>query len=95
MRSERLWWALGGASLGIGLSALVDFLARKQRSSRPGAGAVTPAPDLGSGAPAESWRGSGLAEDVGVERQPGEEGESEAEKQRRMREAARELGLPE
>jgi hypothetical protein len=97
MRGERLLWALGGAGLGIGLFALVESLIARQRSSRRGAGAVTPAPELGLGssAPAESWRGSGLAEDVGVDRQPSEEAESEAEKQRMMREAARELGLPE
>lgn len=95
MRGARLLWALGGAGLGVGLFALVQSLVARQRSSRRGAGRVTPAPDLGPGAPAESWRGSGLAEDVGVERQPGEEPESEEVRQQRMREAARELGLPE
>ena len=44
-------------------------------------------------APAESWRGSGLAEDVGVAHADSPP-EDEAAREQRMREAQQELGLP-
>ncbi|WPB74391.1 hypothetical protein KYC5002_35875 [Archangium violaceum] len=50
--------------------------------------------DIGSSAPAESWRGSGLAEDVGANPHRSEDSLPEADRQRMMKEAARELGLP-
>lgn len=42
---------------------------------------------------AESWRGSGLAEDIGAQ-QRGSEEEDPAVREQRMREAERQLGLP-
>jgi hypothetical protein len=42
----------------------------------------------------ESWRGSGLAEDVGVSPHDGPPEPSEAERQRRMEAAREQLGLP-
>jgi hypothetical protein len=42
----------------------------------------------------ESWRGSGLAEDVGVPPHEGAPEPDEAERQRRMEEAREQLGLP-
>ena len=51
--------------------------------------------DMGVGSPMESWRGSGLAEDVGTNGMSADESESEEYRQRMMEEAARKLGLPE
>ncbi len=45
-------------------------------------------------APGESWRGSGLAEDVGVPPHGADAEANEAERQRRMKDAQRQLGLP-
>lgn len=42
----------------------------------------------------ESWRGSGPAEDVGKSGQPAEPEADEVERQQRMRDAQRQLGLP-
>lgn len=95
-RVDKAWQgALAAATV---VSALVDlYAATKGEPPRRHAGTVTP--DLGMGpgtsGPSESWRGSGLAEDVGMTRPPSEESESEEERQRMMEEAARELGLPE
>ncbi len=47
-----------------------------------------------SGAPVESWRGSGLAEDVGVRQREAAAEIDELERQRRMNQAQRQLGLP-
>ena len=67
------------------------------RSPRLHAGTVTPSLGMeeGDNAPLESWRGSGLAEDVGASPHRGEEGLPDDVKQRMVREAERELGLPE
>jgi hypothetical protein len=96
-RANRVWQGLITAA--VAGATLVDILvaAGKPSASTHHAGTVTPSRGrgVGSSGPAESWRGSGLAEDVGLNRRPGEEGESEAVKRRMMREAARELGLPE
>jgi hypothetical protein len=100
-RANKAWQGVFTAAVVGG--ALVDLLvaAGKPSASSPQAGhhAGTVTPPLGMGVgssgPAESWRGSGLAEDVGLKIRPGEEGEPEAVKERMMREAARELGLPE
>lgn len=73
------------------------YAAATKREAPRLAGAVTPALGMeeGNHAPLESWRGSGLAEDVGAPSHPGEEGEPDEVKQRMMREAERQLGLPE
>ncbi len=94
-RANRAWQ--GALTAGVVLSGLADlYAATKGESPRRHAGTVTPSLGMGPGTsgPAESWRGSGLAEDVGMNRPPVEEGESEEVKQRMMEEAARELGLP-
>jgi hypothetical protein len=76
------------------------FAAVKRTAPQLRSGAVGPSlgTEVEGSGPAESWRGSGLAEDVGVSRRwTGEEEETESDevRQRRMDEAARELGLPE
>ncbi|HEX8701120.1 MAG TPA: hypothetical protein VF815_19905 [Myxococcaceae bacterium] len=50
--------------------------------------------NLNPGVPMESWRGSGLAEDVGMRQQRGEPQADEEERQQRMKDAQRQLGLP-
>ncbi|WP_375771903.1 hypothetical protein NR798_13785 [Archangium gephyra] len=96
-RANRGWLgAITAAATGL---TLVDVFAAAGtwRSPRLHAGKVTPSlgMDAASGGPAESWRGSGLAEDVGASPHHSEDGLPDKEKQRMMREAARELGLPE
>jgi len=94
-RANRAWQ--GALTAATVVSAAVDlYAATRGEPPRRHAGTVTPSLGMGPGTsgPAESWRGSGLAEDVGRDRRPGEEGESEEVKQRMMEEAARELGLP-
>lgn len=90
---------LGAITAAVAGVTLVDLstVAGTWRSPWLHAGKVTPSlgMDAASGGPAESWRGSGLAEDVGASPHRGEEGLPEEEKQRMMKEAARELGLPE
>jgi hypothetical protein len=94
-RANRVWQgAITAGAIGV---TLVDLYAATTRSAPLlRSGAVTPSLGMepGSSGPAESWRGSGLAEDVGVDAQRGEESEPDEVKQRRMDEAARQLGLP-
>jgi hypothetical protein len=66
---------------------LVDLYAALRREVSP--------PPSRAWVPTESWRGSGLAEDVGVGVATAESAESEEARQRMMEEAARKLGLPE
>ncbi|HEX8824268.1 MAG TPA: hypothetical protein VF794_30385 [Archangium sp.] len=94
-RANKVWQ--GALTLGAIGVALVDlYAATKWSAPLLRSGAVTPSlgMDVGSSGPLESWRGSGLAEDVGVNEQRGEESEPEELRQRRMDEAARALGLP-
>lgn len=74
---------LTGLALGIGVGFLLG--ARRQ----PGGDRLEP-----SSVPRESWRGSGLAEDVGVPSHEGLPEPDAAERQRRMEEAREQLGLP-
>jgi hypothetical protein len=94
--SNKGW--LGAITVAVTGVTLVDVFASvgSWRSPRLPAGTVTPSlgMDIGSSAPAESWRGSGLAEDVGANPRQGEDSLPDEEKQRMMKEAARELGLP-
>jgi hypothetical protein len=96
-QAKRIWHgalmaAAAGATL-VDVYAIVTAHHAAPRRPR----AVMPSWDLdpGGNVPAESWRGSGLAEDVGARRRGGEEGDSDEVKQRMMEDAARELGLPE
>ncbi len=94
-RANKGW--LGTITAAVAGVTLVDIITAVGtfRSSGLHAGTVTPSLGMDvSGAPAESWRGSGLAEDVGANHRPGEEGLPDDVKQRMMREAERELGLP-
>lgn len=50
--------------------------------------------DTTFGGPAESWRGSGLAEDISAPRRGTEPEEDPAVREQRMRDAERQLGLP-
>ncbi|WNG30117.1 hypothetical protein F0U62_43455 [Cystobacter fuscus] len=93
-RASRVWQgvitaAVAGVTL-VDLYAALRPGAPLARSAAPSLGK-----DVGRGVPAESWRGSGLAEDMGVNGSRGEEGESEEVRQRMMDEAAKRLGLPE
>jgi len=94
-RANRFWQgAITAGALGW---TLVDLYAATKRSAPLlRSGAVTPSlgMDAGGSGPAESWRGSGLAEDIGVNAHQSEESEPEEVRQRRMDEAARQLGLP-
>lgn len=101
LRANRAWQ--GVITAAVAGATLVDILVAAGKPGAPSlgtghhAGTVTEPLGMGAGSsgPAESWRGSGLAEDVGLNPRPGEEGEPDAVKERMMREAARELGLPE
>ncbi|QRK07914.1 hypothetical protein JQX13_49450 [Archangium violaceum] len=96
-RANRAWHgAITAAFVGV---TLVDIYAATAKRPPPLLRADAAMPSLGmeveSRGPSESWRGSGLAEDVGTSAQQGDEGEDEEVKQRKMREAERKLGLPE
>lgn len=95
-RANKGW--LGTMTAAVAGVTLVDMSAAagNWRSPQLHSGAVTPSlgMDLASGGPAESWRGSGLAEDVGASPRQGEEGLPDEVKQRMMKDAERELGLP-
>jgi hypothetical protein len=96
-RAKRIWHgALMAAAAGATLVDVYAIVASRNTAPRR-SGRAAPSPELvpEGNAPAESWRGSGLAEDVGVSRREGEEGEPDEVKQRMMGDAARELGLPE
>jgi hypothetical protein len=84
--------AMTVAVLGI---TLVDVYAASEPEGRRSAGHAT---DLGPmedfGGPGESWRGSGLAEDVGAPEHPAPVEPDEATRQQQMRDAERQLGLP-
>jgi hypothetical protein len=88
-RPEVPWaWRVAVAVTAVGLT-LVDALAvrglrTKQRGDVIGMD-LTPAPR-------ESWRGSGLAEDVGVSQ--GNAELDDAQREQRMRDAQEQLGLP-
>lgn len=94
--ANRGW--LGAITTAVAGVTLVDLYAAVEtwRAPRLRSRTVTPSfgMDLASGGPAESWRGSGLAEDVGASPRRGEDGLPDEEKERMMKEAARELGLP-
>ncbi|QRN97194.1 hypothetical protein JRI60_51040 [Archangium violaceum] len=94
-RANRAWQTAITASV-VGATLVDLYAAVKQGAPALRSGAVTRSlgMEVGSSAPAESWRGSGLAEDVGAPPHPSEDGAPDKVKQRMMREAARELGLP-
>lgn len=87
------WTGVGLGLTGLALGVGIGFLLGARR--QPGR-ARLPAVDRleSSSVPRESWRGSGLAEDVGVEPQGSPPEPDEAERQRRMEEAREQLGLP-
>jgi hypothetical protein len=96
-RVKRIWH---GALMAVAAgSTLVELYAtvmeRSATSRRPRVGTPSMDLQLGGNGPAESWRGSGLSEDIGVSQRGGQEGESDEVKQRMMEDAARALGLPE
>jgi hypothetical protein len=96
-RVKRIWHgALVAVAAGATLVEL--YAAVRERNLALGRSKVKP-PSLDlaptGNVPAESWRGSGLAEDIGVSSRGADAGESEEVKQRMMEDAARALGLPE
>jgi hypothetical protein len=95
-RVNRAWQ--GAITAVVAGATLVDLYAAVTKRETPRlAGAVTQPLGMeeGSHAPLESWRGSGLAEDVGAPHHPSDEGEPDEVKRRMIREAERQLGLPE
>ncbi len=81
------------ATVAVASTTLVDLYAARRVRARPG----VQLDDLLDAvhAPGESWRGSGLAEDVGLRQQRGADAEAdEAQRQRRMKDAQEQLGLP-
>jgi hypothetical protein len=92
-------WGLGWSSMGLAVAALgVGIgigrgLGARGLPARP-ARRPARADAESSHVPMESWRGSGLAEDVGVAPHEGPPEPDEAERQRRMEEARQQLGLP-
>lgn len=91
-RADRFW--RGAITAAVAGATLVDVVAAVKQG-RPDTDTDGAPLDLtGSAAvPHESWRGSGLAEDVGSSPAPGEELSEEA-RRRMMDEAARKLGFP-
>lgn len=88
---------LGALIAGAAGLTLVDIYAVAKRSPpllRSPSAEPSLGMDVGSSAPVESWRGSGLAEDVGTGGRQDDESEPAEVRQRRMDEAARKLGLP-
>ncbi|NMO20530.1 hypothetical protein HPC49_28240 [Pyxidicoccus fallax] len=84
--------ALGMAA--IDLQALVKtYAAPAGTGTRRSLGTGGPADTLNAG-PMESWRGSGLAEDVGTNAGAGGSAEQDPAREEKMREAERQLGLP-
>lgn len=79
---------LCGLGVGLGLRSLAS--AATPGSKRLGKQRLG---DIPAGGPAESWRGSGLAEDVGAN--PAAAAGEDPDRERKMREAERLLGLPE
>ncbi|WP_043427885.1 hypothetical protein [Cystobacter fuscus] len=95
-RASRVWQGvLTAAVAGVTIVDLYAALTRAAPLRRSKAVAPSLGMDVGRDVPAESWRGSGLAEDVGVNGARGDAGASEEARQRMMDEAARRLGLPE
>lgn len=94
-RARRPWQAAITASV-VGIT-LVDLYAAVKHTPFPGrVRELKPSPfeTAASGAPAESWRGSALAEEVGASPRKDEvEEPDEATRQRMMEEAAHALGL--
>jgi hypothetical protein len=94
-QAHRFW--RGTLTAVVAGATLVDLLSAVKHSQLSAqAGTSSLGMEAGRGAPLESWRGSGLAEDVGT---PGASGDGESlsdeTRQRMMDEAARKLGLPE
>jgi hypothetical protein len=83
-------WRIAAIASVLGIT-LVDIYAAIEPPRRrvTGFGSL----DL-QGGPAESWRGSGLAEDIGAPQSGAEPEVDEEARQRRMRDAQHQLGLP-
>lgn len=94
-RPGRWRWARTAVALGLAvMDARALAVSAAPAPKRPRrAGRV--AEDLGAGGPAESWRGSGLAEDVGANVPSWTPDEEDPQREEKMREAERQLGLPE
>ncbi|HLM44030.1 MAG TPA: hypothetical protein VK458_09190, partial [Myxococcaceae bacterium] len=83
-------WRFATLASVLGITLVDIFTATGSSLPKRSAGVV----NLNPGVPMESWRGSGLSEDVGVRQQRAEPQMDEEERQQRMRDAQRQLGLP-
>ncbi|MFL5346944.1 MAG: hypothetical protein ACJ8AT_19345 [Hyalangium sp.] len=92
-RSRVTSWRIASTVAVLGVT-LVDVFAAS--GARLRARRAAPLGPIGTtfGIPGESWRGSGLAEDVGEQQRGQESEENPAVREQRMREAERQLGLP-
>ncbi len=80
---------------GVGLLAKAEWLPEWRSWGQARAGRPTGLDTMESnGGPMESWRGSGLAEDVGASGQGAGAQQDESERQQRMEDARQQLGLP-
>ena len=85
------WRRVAGVAAVLGVAAVDLYAAR----TAPRRGSGLAPMDTDASAAHESWRGSGLAEDVGAPASGQvESGQEAEERRRRMREAERALGLP-
>jgi hypothetical protein len=89
-RPGNLGWRIAATAAVLGIT-LVDVITATQP---PAPRRLAGLENLNPGAPMESWRGSGLAEDLGKRQQSSEPELDEAERQQRMRDAQHQLGLP-
>jgi hypothetical protein len=86
-------WRIASTMAVLGVT-VVDVLAASGVRLRIRRAAPLGPIDTTFGGPAESWRGSGLAEDVGMQGGGTESKEELAAREQRMRDAERQLGLP-
>jgi hypothetical protein len=89
-RPGKLAWKLAVTASVLGITLVDVYTATEAPAPRR----IADLGNLNPGAPMESWRGSGLAEDLGARQRDAEPEADEEERQQRMRQAQQQLGLP-